>query len=67
MVDSRELLSIEGETKFPNQPLSTLPTEDTFPDTTLYEIKQFLKLAIKGTTILTLLGGYRSVINAPRF
>ena len=58
MVDTRELLSIDGELKFPNQPLSTLPTEDTFPDTTLYEVKQFLKLAIKGTMRSTLsLGG----------
>ena len=53
MVDSKELLSIDGEFKFPNQPLSSLPDEEGMPDATLYEVKQFVKLLIKGTCLHT--------------
>lgn len=47
--DTEEFLSIDSETKLPSQPLSTLPTETHLPDVWLYEIKQFLKLLVKGT------------------
>lgn len=52
MVDSKELLSIDGEFKFPNQPLSSLPDEEGMPDATLYEVKQFVKLLIKGNPFM---------------
>jgi len=52
MVDTKQMLSIDGELSFPNQPVSTLPTEVNRPDTSLYEVKQFMKLVIKGASKL---------------